>query len=82
MLLSTFLGHLRCTTPSSDRRVDERHEQGPVTVADHLSALYGTVIVRLAEKFTNCDYRFRRDRGGMAVLCAVMIPALIGQPER
>jgi Flp pilus assembly protein TadG len=78
MLLSTFLGHLRCTTPSSDRRVDERHEQGPVNVTDHLSGLYGAVIVRLAEQFTNCDCRFGRDRGGMAVLCAVMIPVLIG----
>jgi Flp pilus assembly protein TadG len=36
------------------------------------------VIGRLAPKIVRFDRQCGRDRGGMAVLCAIMIPSLIG----
>jgi Flp pilus assembly protein TadG len=82
MPLSTFLGLLgkrlhRNMADPADCRADERYEAcHPGSF--NASALNGTVIFRLAPHLVRFDRWCGRDRGGMAVLCAVMIPALIG----
>jgi Flp pilus assembly protein TadG len=86
MLLSGFFRFLRKRPPrtmtdSSDHRANQRYQAyhpGSFSAGSLRRASDGPVILRLAPNFVRFDRWCGRDRGGMAVLCAVMIPVLIG----